>query len=208
MWIYDSGLAKHNKNHKTTVKSCCFSDLFPICYCVHRVSIRVCLVFDNISCVLDTACRNKTSCACEYDCPTTSDWLCGDDGVSYINRCELNRMECETQQVIGVSDTGRCTQNSLDPCDSVVCGVGMRCKVDKRLEQPDCVCSNLCSANASEVCGSDGITYTNVCYMRALSCKRGDDVKMKKRGPCEVEPISKSSSHQTMRLSCAVTVVT
>lgn len=159
-------------------------------------------------------CQNQHSCECKFDCPIKLDWICGDDGKSYLNECELNRTRCESTEVIEVNHKGQCVKNwddeagrnRIDECNSIVCGLGTRCKTGGHQERPICVCSNLCPSTTSEVCGSDNVTYQNVCYMKALACKRERDVFIKKTGPCYRPIISKCTITPTCTSSAAYLV--
>ena len=46
------------------------------------------------------------------------------------------------------------------------------------------VCNFACPAVVDPVCGSDGITYNNVCELRRASCKQKKPIKVDHKGPC------------------------
>ena len=98
--------------------------------------------------------------------------ICCDDGKSYLEKCELNRTRCESTEVIQVNHKGQCIKtemtktvgsNRMDECDSIICGLGMRCKACGHQERLVCICSNLCPPTTSEVCRSDNIVCVCVC---------------------------------------------
>ena len=35
-------------------------------------------------------------------------------------------------------------------------------------------------------CGSDGVTYTNLCNLNAVACQTGEDIKIVSKGKCHV----------------------
>ena len=41
-----------------------------------------------------------------------------------------------------------------------------------------------CPLTRQEVCGTDGKTYTNDCFLRKQTCLSGGLTKLKYRGPC------------------------
>lgn len=82
-----------------------------------------------------------------------------------------------------------CAQGEGEACgrkDDLPCGDGLECKhpAGKRLAKGVCRCKL-----SSEVCGSDGKTYGNVCQLKASSRKalhQGQPgVSQVQRGPCE-----------------------
>lgn len=82
-----------------------------------------------------------------------------------------------------------CAQGEGEACgrkDDLPCGDGLECKhpAGKRLAKGVCRCKF-----SSEVCGSDGKTYGNVCQLKASSRKallQGQPgVSQVQRGPCE-----------------------
>ncbi|XP_066576563.1 insulin-like growth factor-binding protein 7 [Amia ocellicauda] len=68
------------------------------------------------------------------------------------------------------------------------CGAGMECVKSGKGKRGTCVCKS-----GYEVCGSDGVTYGNVCEMRAASRRAVDgeqsEIKVLKKGKCERAPV-------------------
>ncbi|XP_029616423.1 serine protease HTRA3 isoform X1 [Salmo trutta] len=93
-----------------------------------------------------------------------------------------------------------CAQGESDPCgrkDDLPCGDGLECKhpAGKRLAKGFCQCKL-----GHKVCGSDGITYGNVCQLKAQSRKALQQglpaINSVQKGPCEITN-NKGTSHPT-----------
>uniref|UniRef100_A0A8C7M4A1 Serine protease HTRA3 n=1 Tax=Oncorhynchus mykiss TaxID=8022 RepID=A0A8C7M4A1_ONCMY len=87
-----------------------------------------------------------------------------------------------------------CAQGESDPCgrkDDLPCGDGLECKhpAGKRLAKGFCQCKL-----GHKVCGSDGVTYGNVCQLKAQSRKALQQglpaVTSVQKGPCTSHPTS------------------
>ncbi|XP_009948158.1 PREDICTED: tomoregulin-1-like [Leptosomus discolor] len=67
-------------------------------------------------------------------------------------------------------------------CDESSCKYGGVCK-----EEGDglkCACQFQCHTNYIPVCGSNGDTYQNECFLRRASCKHQKEITVVSRGPC------------------------
>uniref|UniRef100_A0A8C7CL66 HtrA serine peptidase 3 n=1 Tax=Oncorhynchus kisutch TaxID=8019 RepID=A0A8C7CL66_ONCKI len=93
-----------------------------------------------------------------------------------------------------------CAQGESDPCgrkDDLPCGDGLECKhpAGKRLGKGFCQCKL-----GHKVCGSDGVTYGNVCQLKAQSRKALQQglpaITSVQKGPCEINN-NKGTSHPT-----------
>ena len=52
--------------------------------------------------------NHKASCQCPK-CPPTTKPVCGSDGQTYVNECELRRQSCTTKTNIRVLHDGKCS---------------------------------------------------------------------------------------------------
>ena len=61
----------------------------------------------NSLCVVDSDYR--ASCQCPK-CPPTTKPVCGSDGQTYVNECELRKQSCTTKTNIRVLHQGKCSK--------------------------------------------------------------------------------------------------
>merc|ERR1712235_214401 len=78
---------------------------------------------------------------CMYMCPMYLEEVCGSDGITYGNQCQLEReISCGNAGITKVND---------GPCE----------------------CHVACPMILNPVCGSDGVTYGNECALQAaITC--------------------------------------
>ncbi|XP_029445835.1 tomoregulin-1 isoform X3 [Rhinatrema bivittatum] len=67
-------------------------------------------------------------------------------------------------------------------CDESSCKYGGMCKEDS--DGIKCACQFQCHTNYIPVCGSNGDTYQNECFLRQAACKQQKDITVVARGPC------------------------
>ncbi|CEG41432.1 Protease inhibitor protein [Plasmopara halstedii] len=84
---------------------------------------------------------------CNFACLDVMKPVCGSDGYIYPNKCYRDRASCESIKA-GKGAITECDQASTAPKNCPVCPV---------YDDP--------------VCGSDGITYTNVCELNWTKCQ-------------------------------------
>ncbi|XP_051017885.1 tomoregulin-1 isoform X2 [Acomys russatus] len=67
-------------------------------------------------------------------------------------------------------------------CDETSCKYGGVCREDG--DGLKCACQFQCHTNYIPVCGSNGDTYQNECFLRRAACKHQKDITVVARGPC------------------------
>uniref|UniRef100_A0A8B9UWT7 Tomoregulin-1 n=1 Tax=Anas zonorhyncha TaxID=75864 RepID=A0A8B9UWT7_9AVES len=73
-------------------------------------------------------------------------------------------------------------ESDVRVCDESSCKYGGVCK-----EEGDglkCACQFQCHTNYIPVCGSNGDTYQNECFLRRAACKHQKEITVVSRGPC------------------------
>ncbi|ESO01057.1 hypothetical protein HELRODRAFT_82198 [Helobdella robusta] len=146
---------------------------------------------------------------CAIPCFRMYDPVCGSDGVTYGNECEMRTESCLKKQEISIAHAGECqAQPELEscaiPCQPLrqpVCGSdGVTYWNKCELETENCMkkasvevmydgecledCNIPCHFNLDPVCAEDGVTYTNKCYLETRNCLAKEFLKVVHQGSC------------------------
>merc|ERR1719402_1124120 len=139
--------------------------------------------------------------SCPRICPENLALVCGSDGISYGNECELRRADCQsTSSRITQAYTGECRGCSPVSCDNNNCGPGQDCTIvqpegfvglgQQPCPEVKCVkreCPDQCPFNYEPMCGTDGVTYGNTCQMEAANCEAGGTILLAYPGECKTD---------------------
>jgi len=106
-------------------------------------------------------------------CNLNYDPVCGTDGKTYSNQCNLNQSSYDSLCNPQPGDVGRPIYVAYGgPCVVVPIRSNDACDVCQRIFRP--------------VCASDGRTYTNACEMKAENCRKGVEPPVfEKFGSCQ-----------------------
>uniref|UniRef100_A0A671RYE7 Agrin n=1 Tax=Sinocyclocheilus anshuiensis TaxID=1608454 RepID=A0A671RYE7_9TELE len=164
--------------------------------CTKQLDLRVvahgeCKTCGSTVCSWGARCV-QNQCECQQCTGQPVKPVCGSNGNTYNNDCELRLASCKKQRKIEVAKLGVCDED----CGSGGSGSGSetceqdRCRRyggswDDDTEDDRCVCDFNCqTVPRSSVCGSDGNTYTSECELKKARCEKQMDLLLQSQGPC------------------------
>ncbi|XP_057656608.1 agrin-like isoform X3 [Diorhabda carinulata] len=130
----------------------------------------------------------KALCQCPTYCKPKVDLVCGTDGKTYTNQCELRLASCKARLNTRVKYAGSCEQS--DPCRDKECSFGSRCMINPDGRNATCACPEKCPnygdhTTSRSVCGSDGVNYRNQCELQRAACSSQTNITIKFYGKCD-----------------------
>ncbi|GAV01809.1 hypothetical protein RvY_12459 [Ramazzottius varieornatus] len=125
-------------------------------------------------------------CGCTRHCPASTKEaplqpICSSENLSFKSLCHLKQRNCRQQLREWVNYNGSCQRS----CDTVTCREDQHCILDAD-HNPYCVrCMTNCPDFKVPVCGTDGVTYDNMCHLNRASCLSQDkNITYAHRGSC------------------------
>uniref|UniRef100_A0A8C5SY80 Agrin n=1 Tax=Laticauda laticaudata TaxID=8630 RepID=A0A8C5SY80_LATLA len=180
--------------------------------CIQQVSIEVAAqgscTCGAIVCSFGAKCVDG-QCLCPPCEQQPLSRVCGSNGVTYSNECELRLVACQQKEELEVEKRGPC-EDECGSGDGSGSGDAIECERDncrkyggswdEDMEDDRCVCDYTCGT----VCGSDGVAYANECELKKSRCEKHQDIYVASQGPCQGVPTLLSSSPEL--LHCSKTV--
>jgi len=114
---------------------------------------------------------------CVTECEKILLPVCGDDNITYDNICYLKKRSCLDGMEIQVVHDGPCRKEIIiDPFKVLFENI-----IDD--------CPDSCEGvELKPCCGSNGVTYNNICQLKKEACDSNLDIEEVSSGPC---PVSK-----------------
>ncbi|XP_068186942.1 agrin isoform X2 [Antennarius striatus] len=170
-----------------------------------ELHVRACKEQMDLQVVTQGECKTCGGAVCAWgsrcvqnkcECPQCSDEafsaVCGSDGTTYNNECELRLSSCMQKRTIDLVKPGSCDED----CGSGGSGSGVesceqdRCRMfggswDEDAEDDRCICDFSCeNVPHTLVCGSDGRNYSNECELKKARCEKQEHLLIQNQGPC------------------------
>lgn len=143
----------------------------PVCGTDSLTYYSACILYEYSCKLNDNTLRIKH----QGQCPTDTTWncqrrcrrfggkeVCGTDGRTYASECHLKRRSCNRENLnLTIAYRGRCIKPSVQDA-----------------------CQRKCFHRYEPVCGSDGVTYLNSCFLEAARC-RNSVIELVSEGICQ-----------------------
>ncbi|XP_035709385.1 agrin isoform X4 [Folsomia candida] len=119
-------------------------------------------------------------CVCVAVCDPVFRPVCGDNGRTYDNECELTLSSCRESRNTSVAFKGTCEGNV---CSKHRCPVGAVCSERGGIAVCDCPS---CPSDYDPVCGSNGVSYQNPCRLQHEACTSNQSIRVIYNGLCNL----------------------
>ncbi|XP_071370587.1 agrin-like, partial [Centroberyx affinis] len=186
--------------------------------CKEQMDLRVvsqgeCTTCGSAVCAWGSRCV-QGRCECPACAGQAARPVCGGDGNTYANECELRRASCVFKRKIEAAKPGGCDED----CGSGGSGSGVesceqdRCRTfggswDEDTEDDRCVCDFSCqNVPLNSVCGSDGRTYSNECELKKARCEKQEYLLIQNQGPCPAIAATSPPPELTAPRHCSLSV--
>uniref|UniRef100_A0A6J0SKK5 Follistatin-related protein 3 n=1 Tax=Pogona vitticeps TaxID=103695 RepID=A0A6J0SKK5_9SAUR len=146
---------------------------------------------EGVDCGPGKECKMKYGrphCTCAPDCSHVPRKLqvCGSDGFTYRDECELLTAKCRGHPDLEVMYQGRCKKS----CSAVVCPGTHTCVVDQTGSAHCVMCRAAPCPDPTSIdhtiCGNNNVTYPSTCHLRRATCFLGRSIGVRHYGSCAV----------------------
>ncbi|XP_050719892.1 agrin-like isoform X2 [Eriocheir sinensis] len=144
---------------------------------------------EDVTCQEKQSCQltseRKPECRCNDACVTEFNPVCASDGKNYTNECVMKLEACKARKSLFIMYHGPCTE-VLHPCSELTCLPGEECTVSV-YGIARCECPPACQPVMRPVCGTDDVTYDNLCELHRAVCLKQADIVVSYVGVCGEE---------------------
>ncbi|ETN84476.1 Kazal-type serine protease inhibitor domain protein, partial [Necator americanus] len=132
-------------------------------------------------------CEESLSCDLESSSP-----ICGSDGNTYRNNCSLSIENCRNRKLqvpeITIAHEGSCERLSTSTKEAREALAALERLIEKEskpaVETFPVNCPSACENIYAPVCGSDDVTYTNMCHLKSAQCRMESTIGLAYNGEC------------------------
>ncbi|EHB16928.1 Follistatin-related protein 3 [Heterocephalus glaber] len=158
---------------------------------------------DGVECGPGKACHmlgGRPRCECAPDCAGLPERMqvCGSDGATYRDECELRSARCRGHPDLRVMTCYR--HKGHESCEHVECPRPQSCLVDQTGSAHCVVCRAapcpVPSSPGQELCGNNNVTYISSCHLRQATCFLGRSIGVRHPGSCRGAPRQEAEEEQ------------
>ncbi|XP_069072474.1 follistatin-related protein 3 [Pleurodeles waltl] len=148
---------------------------------------------EGVQCGAEKQCQmlqGRPRCMCAPDCTGVVLGLpvCGSDGRTYGDECELMLARCQGHPDLQLMYHGTCKKS----CTAVVCPGTHTCVVDQTGSAHCVICRAAPCPDPSDadqmLCGNNNVTYPSACHLRRATCFLGRSIGVHHYGSCAAAP--------------------
>ncbi|CAF4139116.1 unnamed protein product [Rotaria magnacalcarata] len=132
--------------------------------------------------------ENPNKCNPHIQCLFDYHLLCASNLQEYSNECEMNKYACQSNIHLTKLHDGSCDfheqRQQHEACKALICFHGKTCMIEDGIGV--CRCIFNCSSEENKICGSNGISYRNLCEMQRDHCTREENIVQVDSSHCKL----------------------
>ena len=122
---------------------------------------------------------------CNKKCHKNVDMVCVNGKRAFSNMCIMRVMHCVQKFEIQSYEKGPCPSDAPQVETTKSDKIEDKSSAVEKEEGSECPNNGCSREDFQEVCGTNGVTYLNECFLRQLACQYDSQLKVKHQGKCE-----------------------